>query len=70
MVIEAKNIVNMDSFDTAKISDIDCNVNSLNYSVSDSKNSADFKIDHKCPMEIGANVDNYTSCTINHESNI
>ena len=45
------------------MSGADHNSNSLDYSVSDSKDSLDFRINHSCPMEIDAHV------TINHESN-
>ena len=49
------------------MSDVNHNPISLDYSVSYSKGSADFIIDHSCPMEIKANINHHTSCTINHE---
>ena len=75
---EGENIVNIDSVGTTKMSGVDHNSSSPEYSVSDSKDSVDFdskysvhyKIDHNCPMEVDANINGHTSNAINHESNI
>ena len=48
------------------MSGVDYNSTSLDYSVSDSKNSVDLKIDHSYPMEVDANVFDRNSSTINH----
>ena len=50
------------------LANVDHNSNNLYHSVSDSKDSVDFRIDHSCPVH--ANTNDHTSCTINHESNI
>ena len=39
IVIEGDNIVNMSSFGSTKVSDVEHNFNSLDYSVSNSKDS-------------------------------
>ena len=70
VAIEGESIVNMDSFGTTKMSGVDYNSTNLDYSVSDSKNSVDLKIDHSYPMEVDANVFDRNSSTINHETNI
>lgn len=72
MVIEdcKENGIAIHSFDATKISGIDRNSDISNYSVSDSVGSVYFRIDNSCPMEIDANVNDHTSCTINPESNI
>ena len=50
------------------LANVDHNSNNLYHSVSDSKDSVDFRIDHSCPVH--ANTNDHTSCTINHEPNI
>ena len=70
IVIEDGNIVNANSFGTTKMPGVDHNSSSLNYSVSDTKGSVDFRIDHNYPMKVDANVNDRISCTIILESNI
>lgn len=70
IVIECENVVNMDGFGTTKVSGVDHNFNSLDYSISDSQGSVDIRIDHSCPMKVHANVNDHTSCMVNHESKI
>ena len=48
IAIEGENVLDMDSFDATKISRVDHNSNSLECSVSGSKDCVDFKIDHNC----------------------
>ena len=64
IVIEGENIVNMDGFGTTKVSGVDHNFNSLDYSVSDSQGSVDISIDHSYPMKVDANVNDHTSCIV------
>ena len=44
---EGENILNIDSVGTTKMSGVDHNSSSLEYSVSDSKDSVDFQIDQR-----------------------
>ena len=69
IVSEDENILNMEGFGSPKLSGVDHNFNSSDYSVSDSKASVDLRTNHSCPMEVDANVSNHTSCAFNHESN-
>ena len=70
IAIEGENIVDMESVGTTKMSCVDHNSSSLEYSVSDNKDYTDFKINHSCPMEVDANINDHTSCPVNQESNI
>ena len=55
----------MNSFVTQNMSGVDHSSNNLDYSVSNSKDSVDFRIYRSCPVEADANTNDYTSCTIN-----
>ena len=70
IVIEDGNIVDANSFGTTKMPGVDHNSSSLNCSVSDTKDSVDFRIDHSYRMKVDANVNDRISCTIILESNI
>ena len=69
IVIEDGNIVDANSFGTTKMPGVDHNSSSLNYSVSDTKGSVDFRIDHNYPMKVDANVNDRISCTIEEDEN-
>ena len=69
IVIEDGNIVNANGFGTTKMPGVDHNSSSLNYSVSDTKGSVDFRIDHNYPMKVDANVNDRISCTIEEDEN-
>ena len=69
IVIEDGNIVDANSFGTTKMPGVDHNSSSLNYSVSDTKDSVDFRIDHNYPMKVDANVNDRLSCTIEEDEN-
>ena len=60
----------MDSFGTTRISYFEHNSNSLDYLVSDIKDSVEFVIGQSCSFEVNTNINDHTSRTINHESNI
>ena len=69
IVIEDGNIADANSFGTTKMPGVDHNSSSLNYSVSDTKDSVDFRIDHNYPMKVDANVNDRLSCTIEEDEN-
>ena len=70
IVIEDEKIVNMDSFGTTKMLGVDHNSNSLDYSVSGIKDSADFRIDLICPIEVDSNVNDHTSRSCHWECSV
>ena len=70
IVIEDGNIADANSFGTTEMPGVDQNSSSLNCSVSDTKDSVDFRIDHSYRMKVDANVNDRISCTIILESNI
>ena len=69
IVIEDGNIVDANSFGTTKMPGVDHNSSSLNYSVSDTNDSVDFRIDHNYSMKVDANVNDRLSCTIEEDEN-
>lgn len=60
----------MDSFGTTRTSYFEHNSNSLDYLISDIKDSVEFVIGQSCSFEVNTNVNDHTSRTNNHESNI
>ena len=65
ILIEIENIVNMNGFVTQNMSGVDHSSNNLDYSVSNNKDSVDFRIYRSCPVEADGNTNDYTSCTVN-----